>query len=306
MPESTSHLGVNVYCWGQTEQNLLLVHCLAPFARELMSSLGSSCLWFDRFDARGPHIVAIFTVPTDAALEVETGLRRHLDAFLIDHPPSGAVNMKEAAQRHASCRGAYLSQLDRGSDLAPEGSYAFFRHSDDQYPFTLSTGMPLEVERRIWELLDDLSLWTIRQLAANPSAAPVRTAVLWLALFDQALNRLHPHPEDFWRFHASTLLFGLPRKLEENERQVIESLPAAVGKKNLQTFEEIWRDMERQSPCWPSIDHLLQCILTEAETTADSPWRLPREIVHWTLKHLCLYVASEIPLVLYAWHRNLK
>jgi hypothetical protein len=306
MPEPASYLGVNVYCWSQTEQNLLLAECLKPATDELRERFDSVRFWFDRFDARGPHIVALFTLPAGAVPDAESRLRPRLESFFAAHPPGGMVRVEEAEKRHVSCRGAYLSDLDRGSDLAPEGSYAFFEHSASGYPYRLTRGLPPGVERRVWDLLDELSLWTVRQLAIDPAGAPVRTAVLWSAAFDQILNRLHPHPEDYWRFHASTLLFGLPKKLEEGEPQVLASLPAAIGEKNAKSFGALWDEVVRQGPRWHPLEELLGCVLTEAETPADSPWRLPREIVHWTLKHLCLYVGAEIPLVLYAWHRNLK
>jgi hypothetical protein len=306
MTEPVSHLGANIYCWSQTEQNLLLVECIEPAVRELREGVGSTRFWFDRFDARGPHIVILLTLPTGALAEAKDRLQARIDAFLVAHPPSGMVRMVEAEKRHVSCRGAYLSQLDRGSDLAPEGSFAFFEHSADGYPYLLTQGLPPKVECRVWGLIDELSLWTIHQFTANPAGAPLRTAVLWLAAFDQFLNRLHPHPEDYWRFHASTLLFGLPKKLAEDERQVLTSLPTAIGERNAKSFDALWREMESQGPCWPGLEELLKCALTGSETKADSSWRLPREIVHWTLKHLCLYVGSEIPLVLYAWHRSMK
>jgi len=128
-PEPASYLGANIYCWSETEQNLLLVQCLEPATRELRMDLDSSRFWFDRFDARGPHIVALFTLPPGMDSETEARLRPRLEAFLADHPPSGTIGVEEAERRHASCRGAHLSKIDIGSDLAPEGSYAFFRHS---------------------------------------------------------------------------------------------------------------------------------------------------------------------------------
>ena len=306
MPEPAYYLGANVYCWSQTEQNVLLAESLEPALRGLRSELGTVRFWFDRFDARGPHVVALFALPPGTGPVAEARLRPCLEGFLATHPPAGTVWPEEAEKRHLACRGAYLCSFDRATGLAREGSYALFEHSADGYPYLLTRGLPPRVERRVWQLIDELSLWTVRQLAANPSGAPVRTAVLWLAAFERILRRLHPQPEEYWRFHASTLLFGLPRRLEEDEQQVLASLPSAVGEGNTRTFDALWCEMERQGPCWPPLEKLLACALTEADPPADSPWRLPREIVHWTLKHLCLYVGSEIPLVLYAWNRNLK
>jgi hypothetical protein len=306
MPES-AYLGVNVYCWSQPEQNFLLVECLEPAVRELCSDFGRTRFWFDRFDARGPHIVTLFTLPPGATGEAEARLRPRLETFLAAHPPSGTVSIEEAEQRHRSCRGAFLSYLDRGPDLVQQGVYTFFEHSPHSYPYLLTRGLRPELEDSVWDLLHELSLWTILQLATDPAGSPVRIAVLWLAAFERILRRLHPHPEGYWRFHASTLLFGLSKRLQEDERQVLASLPSAVGEKNRKTFDALWHEMERQGPRWLPLEELLAFLLREADsTTLDSPWRLLREIVHWTLKHLCLYVSAEIPLVLYAWQRNLK
>jgi hypothetical protein len=300
------YVGANIYCWDQEAQNRVLVDCVQPFVAELRQELGLTRFWFDRFDARGPHVVLLLTVPLGEDLLVAERLGSRLSSFLSAHPPSGKTSVEEAEKRHLSCKGLTLCEVDGEPGLAPENSYRLFTHSAWGYPFRLTRGLPEETAAAAWGLLDELGSWTVSRLAAGPSGSTVRMAVRWLASFEGLLREIHPQPEQYWRFHASTLLFGLPKQLEENEAGVREALRSAVSPGNEQAFSAIWDEESRSGPCWPPLRELLRCVLAEADPPAASPWRLPREIVHWTLKQLCLYVASEIPLVLYAWRRNLR
>jgi hypothetical protein len=301
-----SYVGANVYCWDQEAQNRLLIDCLQPCAEELRRETGFTRFWFDRFDARGPHVVALLTVPLGADLLAADRLEGQLNAFLSTHSRPSTTSLEEVEKRHLSCRGMALCPIDGEPDIAPDNSFRLFTHSSWGYPFRLTRGLPEETAWETWELLDKLSAWTISRLAAVHGGSTSRTAVRWLASFEQILREACSQPEQYWRFHASSLLFGLPKQLEENESRVREALQSAISQQNEQAFSAIWDEEEISGPCWPGLRELLRCVLTEADPPAPLPWRLPREIVHWTLKQLCLYVAAEIPLVLYAWRRNLQ
>jgi hypothetical protein len=302
----TAYVGANVYCWDQEAQNRLLVDCARPFVEELRRELGFTRFWFDRFDARGPHVVLLLTVPPGEDLLAAERLGSRLSAFLSTQARHGTTSLEEVEKRHLSCKGLTLCEIDGEPGLAAENSYRLFTHSAWGYPFRLTRGLPEETAWEAWGLLDELTSWTVSRLAAGPSGSTVRMAVRWLAAFEGLLREMHPQPEQYWRFHASTLLFGLPKQLEEDEARVRESLRSAISPRNEQAFSAIWEEEGASGPCWPELRELLRHVLAEADPPAPSPWRLPREIVHWTLKQLCLYVAAEIPLVLYAWRRNLR
>ncbi len=298
-------VGVNVYCWGQTSQNLVLVECLEPAARDLGASLGPVRFWFDRVDTRGPHVTALYSGPRGSAGAITARLSAGLAGFFAAHPERDVTTLEEAERRHDSCRGWALSDVDREPGLAAEGTFRCFRHSADGYPFRLTRGLGDEAAEAAWGLLDDLSRWAVRQLAPDPARPPLRAALRWAAAFGHRLAELHPEAEGYWRFHASTLLFGLPRRLAEDERQVLAALPVAIGERNERVFSEVWRETAAAPPPWHGLPDLLRHVVPAAASPAAEPWRLTREIVHWTLKQLCFYAASEIPLVLYGWHRSL-
>jgi hypothetical protein len=299
------HVGTNVYCWDQEAQNRLLAECLGPLTEELRQDFGFTRFWFDRFDARGPHIVALFSVPLGADLIVAERLENRLLAYLAIHSRPGATLRKQVETRHESCLGMALCDVDSEPGIADENSYRIFWHSSWGYPYRLTRGLPPNVAAETWELIDELTRWTVAQIAMNPAESPVRKAVLWLASFERLLREMHPDAESYWKFHASTLLFGIPQQLEKDERQVYAGLDSAIRPNNERVFSALWEEDRRSGPCWPPLRDLIECVITQAEPPERSPWRLAREIVHWTLKQLCLYVASEIPLVLYAWRRNL-
>ena len=61
-----SYLGLVAYCWGQEQQDRLLTECLKPAMEEWRSSGLTRRFWFDRFDARGPHVLGLLTTTPEA------------------------------------------------------------------------------------------------------------------------------------------------------------------------------------------------------------------------------------------------
>jgi hypothetical protein len=303
------HLGVNVYAWSQESQNRLLVGWLAPLVEQLRAEPARARFWFDRFNARGPHLIVLFTIPADVrksvARTVAAGLDDWTTASTADRPLGGS-GVDEAERFHQAVRGAVMCEADREEGLAEEGSYRLFEQPADEYPFHLTGALPPWVADELWMRVDELSLWTIGCIALNRERPPMATAIRWLASFEQELRRQDSRAESFWRFYAGTLLFGLPRRIADDEEGVLRALPRAVGTKNGGVFARIWDEMAGERGFGPDLAMLVQTLLAAAERLPKAAWALPRELVHWTLKQLCLPVDAEIPLILYAWWRSLS
>lgn len=302
---ASSLLGLNAYCWSQTAQNRLLCECVEPAVREIERDAPGLRFWWDRFDAGGPHVVATFTLPAGAAAGAERLLDERLTDFFRRHPQRGTIPIEEAEKRRISCSGQWICEADRRPGLAEEGTHLFFEASGATFPARLTRALPEEEAGAIWELVHELSLWAIEQNRANLDRGAPRTAVRWLASLERSLRQLHLETEAFWRFYAGSLLFGIPKRLAENEPGVLGSLRTAVGRRNEETFAHLWAEEEARGPLWPPMEPFVAALFQQPTPSPSNPWRLPREVVHWTLKQLCLYVRSEIPLILYAWDRNL-
>src|SRR5262245_16132099 len=124
-----SFVGANVYCWDQEAQNQLLVSCLQPCVEELRRSLGFTRFWFDRFDARGPHVVALLTVPLGADLLAAGHLESRLSTFLSTHSQPSTTGLEEVEKRHLSCKGMTICAIDGEPGIAPNDSFRLFTHS---------------------------------------------------------------------------------------------------------------------------------------------------------------------------------
>lgn len=306
MRDETVLLGANVYCWAQAAQNRLLLECLAPAVREIRDQLGPLRFWFDRFDARGPHVISLLTLPAGAETGARQLLAARIESFFSAYPERGTLPRESVEKRHESCRGKIFCDLDREPGIAPEGTYRLFAHSPEGFPYRLTRGLPCASAEAVWDLVDDLTSWTLREIAANPERGAPQVAALWLARLEQELRNAHPRPEEYWRFHATTLLRGLSRRLEEDEEGVLAGLPDTINRHNAETLPAVWQQAAAGPARWPRVTELLRRAAPAGEPAHPGDWRLLREIVHWTLKQLCLYVETEIPLVLYAWQRNLR
>lgn len=306
MRNETVHLGANIYCWAQPAQNRLLLECLTPVVRELRGRLGPIRFWFDRFDARGPHIISLLTLPAGAEPEARRLLTERIEIFFSAYPERGTLPRESVEKRHESCWGQVFCELDREPGIAPEGTYSLFIHSPGGYPFRLTRGHSREGTEAVWDLVDDLTSWTLREIAADLGSGAAPAAALWLARLEQELRNAHPRAEEYWRFYATTLLRGLSRRLEADEEGVLAGLPRTINRHNAEALPVIWNQAATGPTPWPRLQELLRYAAPAVEPVGPGEWRLLREIVHWTLKQLCLYVATEIPLVLYAWQRNLQ
>lgn len=299
------HQGLAVYFWGRTPQNRLIAECLAPTAREFLSSGLIEHFWFDRFDARGPHVFTVFTSVPSAATEVSRRVSERVERYLAESPSREEMTEEQVAAHHAGCRGKVQCEVDTYPGLAANNTFFTFEHPPMGYPYWLLAEHG--EQRELLHLLGDLALWAVDQFAARPDQLPTLPAIQWAAALDRALAAASREPVDYWRYHATTLILPLAERLSTAEDEVLRSLPASVGEKNRRTFEHVWREAEKGATPWLPMRRLAS-IVAPAPGSAGTPrqrWGLLREIVHITLKQLGVPVGLHIPLLLFAWSQNL-
>lgn len=294
------HLGLNVYRWTWEYQNLFLIECLRPLMVHFRSSVTGARFWFDRFDARGPHIMVLVSVPSVLADRARELMIQRLDEFATAHQELSGVGEQEAERLHRSVGRTTLCAPDREPGLATENSYLLFTQPPGDYPFHLTASWPAEVEERAWTLVDDLAGWTIGRLAAKAGHKPTREAIMWLASLERHLRSSCDDPGGFWRFYAGTLLLSLPQRMRDDPAAVLDALDHAIGERNRGLFAGLWLEEERDGSPWSGLARLVQ-LVSQPSIGRTATMQFVRELAHWTLKQLCVSVAHEIPLVLYAW-----
>ena len=291
------HLALHVYFWGDAETTRLLTDCLGPAARALRDDGVLERFWFTVFDARGPHVLALFGAAPADAEQVRRRLAARLDAYLGEHPSTAPLSAEEVERRHAECRGKQLSVIDAEPGMAPNNSYRMAAHPPDGYPFASGAGVAAADE--LWRLVQDVALWAIDQRRAGTATG---AAVRWMAWMDRALAEAGADPAELWRYHAQTLLPPLAERLRDDEAGVLASLPGAVGERNRAAFGRVWDDPS--PPDGPR--RLAQIALADDGRTAEQKRQLVREINHCTLAQLGQPVRHHVPLILYAWQRSLQ
>lgn len=288
------HLGLVVYCWGQRPQNRLLVDGLAPAVAELRRG-ALRHFWFSRFDARGPHVMALFTIPAAAREPTRAALARRVADHLAAHPSRVALGEEELAARHEACRGKALCELDALPGLAANNTFAFFAQPSDGYPFALGHGAPREDE--LWQAVDGLTAWTLEELGRDPDALPITAAVRLAAALHGALPAHLPEPRAYWRYHATTLLgAGRGDDVDRRLRRTVEAAHRAG-------LAEAWDLAAELGPPWTPLPWLVELAL-EAGAARRRPWAPLREVVHGALKQLGVPVKLQIPLVALGWSRS--
>lgn len=299
MENERAHLGAHVYRWSASDQVRLLRECVRPTAREAASRGLCRRFWYTLFDARGPHVLALFTPPVEAGGEerrrLEALVRERLGGWLAAHPSATPIDAAEAQRRHDACRGKRLTGVDSEPGLAANDSLVLFAHPFDGYPFRSAGGLPRAEE--LWQELDALSFWALDHL--GDAAAAVRLT----AAADRALSALGAPAASFWRHFAGTLLVPLRERLREEEERVVASLPAVIGRRNEEAFSRLWAAAPR--PDDPPIAGAVRLVFADDGLVPERRLVLLREIVHLALAQLLVGVQARIPLVLYAWHRNL-
>lgn len=284
------HLALNVYLWDWPGQDRLAADCLAPLARAMRAEGVARRFTFSRFDARGPHLFALLSVPAGRADEARGRVEAAVGAWLAENPAERSLSAEELEQRHAECRGKRLCALDDAEGFAEPGSFAIAAHGPPRWPF----GTFPEGDDALWEEVTELALWSAARLGEGSRTG---AAIGWIAAADHALGRQGADAAAYWRHHAGTLLPGMRERLPSDDDALLALLEGAVGARNRATFDLAW-----SAPAGPRAD---AGALVAAALRAGGEGTL-REANHLTLLQLGLPVRAHVPLVLHAWHRNLS
>jgi hypothetical protein len=293
------YFALNVYQWTGDAQDRLLRECLGPAVRALSAREIVPRFWIYRFDVRGPHVGIIFGVLPEGGMEACAVLAARLDTYLAAAPCTAAPARRELEERHAQCRGAVLCTIDAEAGLAPNNSYRFAPHPVEGF-LLRQTGLVAEQDE-FWKLLGELASWCIDQLGPDASGAAVR----WIAAVDGALRRSGEPVEACWRYYATTLLIGMKDRLRADEEAVVGALPRMLGERNLAALSRAWTEVE-DAPQWASVDDLVRRVMADDGRALDERVRLLRTLNHSVLSQLGQPASLRIPLVLYAWLRNLR
>lgn len=291
-----AQLALNVYCWGDPEQDRLLTECLGPAVRALWDEEKVRRFWVHRFDARGPHVMALLGTPAEARDEVRRRLSARLEPYLEGSPGGVHLSDYELRARHLACRGGTLCSLDALEGMAPNRSYAFADEPLGVFPFSHARTDEAGL------LLGELALWCIERLDAGTAAAD---AVRWTAALDLALERAGAGPARLWRFYASTLFPALSGRIMDGDAEVAASLARRVGERNREMFAAVWSASRAEAPVWPGIGRLAAIAAAHDGADAAGRRRFTRDLAHAVLAQLGLPVMHRIPLVVHAWLRHL-
>ncbi|HET6232123.1 MAG TPA: lantibiotic dehydratase C-terminal domain-containing protein, partial [Longimicrobiaceae bacterium] len=294
------HLAVNVYHWGETEQNRLMTQCVGPTLRPLWEAGKLDRFWFHRYDARGPHVLLLLSVPEAGEDEVLGLLSAALDEYLAESPSAAVIDDAELEKRHRMCRGGVLCSLDEGSDIAPNNSFGIVERAPNGYPFQYVSGAPDE-DAELWRTMGELSFWSIRHLGPGRED---RAVVRWAAAQDRALVEAGLDAEPFWRFYACTLLHVLVTRLETEEAVVLAALPGWVGEKNTGVFDRLWGLEESDPVVTDAAREMARRAAAVPDGDLPARWWPVREITHCTFAQLNHFVRKRLPIVLYAWSRS--
>lgn len=293
------HLALNVYFWGDDEQNRLLTDCLGPAARELWEERSLRRFWVHRFDARGPHLMTLLGFPADHAEEARRHLAARLDLYLVRSPSTAVLTAQELQARHDACRGSRLSSLDARGGFATNNSYAFAPQPADAFPYRRVAGR--EEEAELNDLLGELTFWCVEQVRAGTATVG---AIRWIAALDRAIARAGRDPGCFWQWYAATLLPTLGERIAGGDAEVAALLERRIGERNRTVFDTIWSAAGSEPPAWPGAYRLAELALGPDAAGPAHQWPFTRDLVHAVLAQLGLHVMSRIPLVLYAWLRG--
>jgi hypothetical protein len=94
----------------------------------------------------------------------------------------------------------------------------------------------------------------------------------------------------------------LEARLREDEAAVLATLPTVVGERNRAVFGRVWDE----APPWPALERTVEIALADDGRTPEQKRKLLRNVNHNTLLQLGQPVLHHVPLILYAWQRNLQ
>lgn len=296
------HLGIVVYFWGLEEQNRLLVDCLDPLAQDISGMQTKGRFWFTRFDTRGPHVFAVFPQAPTESDSVVPRIKAQLETYLDEHPSRVTLPPEKLEARHKACRGKVVCSADARPGFGRNNSYLIFQHPDNGYPFGRCSAKTLRDRWRAEAC--DLTSWAVDMLRVYTESPPVAPAVALLAAADRQLRDLGRDATAYWRYHAFSLLPGLPERLEEDPESVTGSLYARLGESWRNGLESAFSETRSGDSLSAALPRLVRISLGCGEDST-RPWAPLRESLHGVLGQLGLPVRRQIPVILYAWLRNL-
>lgn len=288
------YVGCNIYVWGQREQDRLLGECMAPLARDLRATGTCQRFFCDRFDARGPHVMALFGGAEAARGEIAARVSEAVAAYLARAPSTATPSDAELEARHAACRGAALCSVDREPGTAENNSFRVFAHAAGGYPFHLAEGAA--EEDALWRLGEELVLWALGCIGAGASSAAAR----WMAALDEALRAAGQPAGACFGYLAGRLGLGLEERWRRGE-VTTEALLAAVGAKNCEALARVWASADVHAHGGCDLVRLVELVLAEDGRPVERRRQLLYALVHGTMRLLGLLGRQEIPLVLFAW-----
>ena len=294
------YLGANIYYWGNKEQTRLLLNGVRPWNTRAREAGLIQRFWYCRYDARGPHLFILFATQPESQADLQTFLEAEVESFLRSNPSTEFLSREELEKRHRDCRGRTMSVADSGQLLADNNSFVVFSHQDSAYPLHLSAGMTAAEE--FWNRLDVLASWALEQLETDTT----RTAVRWFAAVDHSLRRAGLSPQEYWRFHACTLLLPLKQRLQTDEAAVLAALPRTIGENNRTLFAHTWREMNNGCNLGFDVGSLVRLIVNDEARSLERRFATLREINHVLMGQLGQWTKFEIPIVLHAWQQNLS
>lgn len=284
-PVERTHLGLVVYASSLAEQNGLVREVLAPRSRACCNEIEGERWWFTRFDARGPHLFAVFTLAAARHAQVVEGLTADLETYW-SRRPAATVDDDERRTRHQACRGKILCALDREPGLAPERTVRFFDHPRDGYPHHR-----IPDDDSQWPLVSRLTDWIAAQLAEVEDRPPIGAALQLLAAVDGVLREQAAPVSAYWRHHASTLLPSLDPHLESPPGAGVRPSP----------WHEVWSVASEVPPPFAALPELIALAGKRGWDSEGAAASALREMLHTALKQLGVPVRNQIPLVLHAW-----
>lgn len=292
-----TNIGFNVYYWGHKEQQHLLKDGLGQWAKEARERGWLRRLWFCPYDARSPHVFAIFSAADTNGNEVRHYLQDRIQSFIAQNPSQAQLTSQEISDRHRGCRGRTMNSADREAGPALNNSFRIFEHAPSDYPFWLSSRVRDADE--FWERLDLVCFWALEQAGGDVTRAAIR----WLAAVDRSLAKQNVARADYWRYHAGSLLLGLEESVRKQQYPVAEWLHKAVPERNRQVLSALWSESENRPPL--DVDGLVHLILSHSGSTLEQKFSVLRSVNHFAFLQLGQIGLQEIPIILYAWQRNL-
>jgi hypothetical protein len=288
-------LGMNIYC-EDSDQKRLLLDNLRFWARDAGSQGIANLFWYRRFDARGPHVFAVFG--GDPCLR--QFFEPRVSAFLRECH-GGGLAAADIQRRHRRCRGLTLCAPDHEPGFAQMKSCVAFELGPGDYPLSLTT--QLECKAIFWQCVDSLTFWLLDQVkrGTGPSAA-----VACCCGIEISLRCCGMPMQDFWRSHAHKLLPVLARR-EMNSDKAKDWLQLALSEHNSRVLSRLWNQIDRQIETGvETMKSLVNAVILDRQITSwDGKLAILIETLDLIFHQLWLPQSVQTVIILYAWRQSM-